>query len=60
LKPGDNPDGFVVQLRRLPPRNVAYFRVQEPFREGTVADAAKRLVLWAEARGPAIVILTEG
>jgi len=51
LKPGKNPDGFAVRLRRLPARSVAYIRVQDPFRSGGVSGAALRLVEWAEARG---------
>jgi AraC family transcriptional regulator len=51
LKPGENPDGFAVRLRRLPPRIVAYIRVPDSFREGGVTGAAGRLVQWAEARG---------
>ena len=39
LKPGENPDGFTVRLRRLPPRTVAYIRVQDSFRDGGVAGA---------------------
>lgn len=51
LKPGTNPDGFTVRLRRLPLRTVAYIRVQDSFREGGVTGAAARLVQWAEGRG---------
>lgn len=51
LEPGLNPDGFAVRLRRLPPRQVAYIRVLNSFREGAVAGAAERLVHWARARG---------
>ncbi|MCP3915637.1 MAG: AraC family transcriptional regulator [bacterium] len=51
LPPGENPDGFEVQLRRLPPRCVAYIRVMDSFRPGVVADAVGRLVEWAEERG---------
>ena len=51
LKPGTNPDGFAVRLRRLPPRTVAYIRVLDSFRPGVVARAIERLVRWAEARG---------
>lgn len=48
---GENPDGFVVSLRALPPRTVAYRRVLHPYREGVVVEAAARLVAWAEAEG---------
>jgi AraC family transcriptional regulator len=51
LKPGANPDGFAVRLRRLPPRSVAYVRVQDAFRAGAVPRAAGQLLQWAEARG---------
>jgi AraC family transcriptional regulator len=52
---GENPDGFSVVIRDLPPRLVVYRRVLHPFREGVVADAAERLVDWAAPRG-----LTDG
>ncbi len=51
LVPGENPDGFVVTLRELPARTVAYIRVLDPFREGAVVQAAERLVAWADERG---------
>ena len=51
LKPGLNPDGFKVHLRRLPSRTVAYIRVINSFREGAVSGAAERLMHWADARG---------
>jgi AraC family transcriptional regulator len=51
LPPGANPDGFAVELRRLPARSIAYLRVHDSFRPGAVAAAAARLVAWAEARG---------
>jgi AraC family transcriptional regulator len=51
LKPGANPDGFEVRVRRLPARKVAYVRVQDSFREGAVLGAAQRLMQWAETRG---------
>ncbi|QDU65174.1 AraC family transcriptional regulator [Engelhardtia mirabilis] len=54
LPPGENPDGFEVELLRLPPRRVAYIRVPDPFSSlGAVTGAAERLVEWAEARGVA-------
>ncbi|MAG56348.1 MAG: AraC family transcriptional regulator [Planctomycetes bacterium] len=61
LPPGQNPDGFEVRFREIPARTVAYIRVLNPFAgtgvadyEGTsVADAARRLETWAEARGQA-------
>ena len=48
---GENPDGFEVRFRDLPPRRVAYLRVLDPFQGTGVFDACKRLVAWAEARG---------
>jgi AraC family transcriptional regulator len=51
LPPGENPDGFEVKLRKLPPRTVAYIRVLDSFREGAVTAATARLVAWAEERG---------
>jgi len=51
LPPGENPDGFEVELRRLPARTVAYIRVLAPYRPDAVTGAAERLVAWAEARG---------
>lgn len=51
LPRGANPDGFVVRLRRLPPRTVAYIRVADSYREGAVLRAIDRLMAWAEARG---------
>lgn len=52
LPPGENPDGFEVELRQLPARSVAYIRVHDPYRElAAVSGAAERLVAWAEQRG---------
>lgn len=51
LPPGENPDGFEVELRRLPRRYVAYIRVPDSFRPGAVKSAMERLVAWAEERG---------
>lgn len=52
LPPGENPDGFVVELRDLPPRTVAYVRVLDPFSSmNTVIAAYERLMAWAAARG---------
>ena len=45
-----NPDGFTVQLRDLPPRRVAYVRVFRPY-GGGVPEAAARLLVWARERG---------
>ncbi|MCP4205347.1 MAG: helix-turn-helix domain-containing protein [bacterium] len=51
LPPGRNPDNFVVQMRKLPSRRVAYIRVLDPYRPDVVAEAAQRLVAWARERG---------
>lgn len=50
LPVGENPDGFVVRLRALPARRVAYVRVLQPYRGGVPAAAA-RLAAWATQRG---------
>jgi len=50
LPPDTNPDGFVVRLRELPPRVLAYIRVHDPYRGLGVMEAAERLVAWAESR----------
>ncbi len=52
LPPGENPDGFAVELRDLPPRTVAYVRVLDPYSSFTaVRQAYERLMAWASARG---------
>ncbi len=52
LPAGENPDGFEVELRDLPPRTVAYIRVLDPFASMTAPIAAyERLMTWASARG---------
>lgn len=51
LAPGENPDGFTVRLRDLPPRRVAYMRVLDPFRGTAAIDATHRMLAWADARG---------
>ena len=51
LPPGENPDGFEVTIREVPPRTVAYIRVLDPFREHVVVNACHQLVAWAEERG---------
>lgn len=51
LPPGQNPDGFVARLRPVPARRVAYLRVFKPYEGTGVAEAAARLVAWADARG---------
>ena len=52
LPPGENPDGFEVELRDLPPRTVAYIRVLDPYSSMTAVIAAyERLMAWASARG---------
>ncbi len=51
LPPGENPDGFVVRIRKLPPRRVAYLRVLEPYQMERVHAATMRLLDWARKRG---------
>ncbi len=51
LSPGENPDGFVVNMRELPARTVAYIRILDPYHIDAVAGAAERLIVWAENRG---------
>lgn len=47
----DNPDGFKVKIRELPPRTVAYIRVRNPYRGNAVSNAIERLTSWAEHAG---------
>jgi AraC family transcriptional regulator len=51
LPPGENPDGFRVEIVDLPARCVAYLRVLDPFRPDVVPQAYARLLKWAEQRG---------
>lgn len=51
LPAGENPDGFVVALRDLPPRRVAYLRIARPYEGTAVVDAVHRMIAWADARG---------
>lgn len=52
LPAGENPDGFEVVVRELPPRTVAYIRVLNPYRSfAAVTSACERLMEWADARG---------
>lgn len=46
-----NPDRFRVRIRDLPPRTVAYIRVQDPYAGTGVVRAFERLLAWAERRG---------
>lgn len=48
LPPGENPDGFEIQLRSLPARRVVYQRVANAFTPGRVTDAAREMVAWAQ------------
>jgi len=48
LPPVENPDGFEVKIRKLPPRTVAYIRVLDPYHGDAVVRATERLVAWAE------------
>ncbi len=50
LQPGDNPDGFSVAIRDLPPRRVAYLRVHQPYEGDGVVRAIEQLVAWARER----------
>ncbi len=50
LPPGENPDGFEVKIKQLPPRTVAYIRVLNPYQSTAVVEACNRLVQWAEQR----------
>lgn len=52
LAPGENPDGFEVTLRDLPPRTVAYIRVLDPYSSfSAVQEAYAQLMAWADERG---------
>jgi AraC family transcriptional regulator len=51
LPSGENPDAFIVRLRDLPARRVAYARVHKPYEGGHVVTAAADLVAWARERG---------
>ena len=51
LPPGENPDGFEVELVDLPARRVAYLRVYDPYRPDVVHAATQRFVKWADERG---------
>ncbi|MFK7884791.1 MAG: GyrI-like domain-containing protein [Phycisphaerales bacterium] len=51
LPAGENPDGFKVELRRIPARTVAYIRVLDPYQGTGVLDAYEKLLAWAEAHG---------
>lgn len=54
LPPGENPDGFEVRLRDLPPRTVAYIRVFDPFHSfAAVTRAYEELMAWALRHGVA-------
>lgn len=46
-----NPDAFRVRIRDLPARTVAYIRVRDPYAGDGVANAAARLIAWAERHG---------
>jgi AraC family transcriptional regulator len=51
LPPRHNPDSFRVRIRDLPPRTVAYIRVDKPYQGDGVIKAARDLVSWAERNG---------
>ncbi len=43
-----NPDKFIVKIRDVSARSVAYIRVSRPYQGNAVIRAAQRLVAWAE------------
>ena len=45
------PDGFIVTLRDLPARSVAYIRVFDPYRKDAVTKAYEKLHVWAVKQG---------
>ena len=51
LPPGENPDGFEVELVDLPARTVAYTRVLDPYRPDVARQACMDMLAWAEERG---------
>ena len=51
LPPGENPDGFEVELVDLPARTVAYRRVHDSFRPGVAQAAVEGMLAWADERG---------
>ena len=52
LPAGANPDGFIVQIRDVPARRVAYLRVTQPYSApDRVIGAVARLMAWATERG---------
>jgi len=48
LPAGENPDGFEVIIRDVPPRTVAYIRVLNPYLSDSVVTASERLMTWAD------------
>jgi len=51
LPPGENPDGFTVELVQMPARCVAYMRVFDPYRPDAATGVCMRMLDWAEERG---------
>jgi AraC family transcriptional regulator len=51
LPPRNNPDSFRVRIRELPPRTVAYIRVDRPYQGNGVMKAVRNLMAWAERNG---------
>ena len=47
----NNPEAFVVRVRDIPQRHVAYIRVHRPYESDHVPQAVARLLRWADARG---------
>lgn len=51
ILPKKHTSGFQAAIRRIPPREVAYVRVDRPYESGAVVEASARLVQWAEEHG---------
>ena len=51
LPKGHNPDGFRVDIRKLPPRRFAYRRVHDSYEPNVVEAACADMVGWAERNG---------
>jgi len=51
LPENKNPDGFIVDIEKLPQRRMAYIRVWNPYRMDAVPQAAEQLVEWAKSMG---------
>ena len=51
LPADENPDAFLVSIRKIPPRTVAYIRVARPYQGDGVMRAVQRLGAWAQRHG---------